>query len=252
MYYFVSDIHLGAGSSKQSQRTEDAFCRWLDMVAEDATAIYLMGDIFDFWFEYRRVVPKGYVRVLSRLSELTRKGVDVVFLTGNHDMWCYDYFEQECGVKIFRKPQIIDIAGYKYHLAHGDNLNIKDKPMLRAMNAFFRSSVARFLFSWLVHPDLAMRFGRWWSGKSRKSHNGDEITPESLKFLIEYAKSHHTTHSDVATYIFGHMHYPHYYRDENIDVLFMSDWSGDSAIYCVVDDSGEPQLKTFTIDETVS
>jgi UDP-2,3-diacylglucosamine hydrolase len=252
MYYFVSDIHLGAGGSKQAQRTEDAFCRWLDMASKDATAIYLMGDIFDFWFEYHRVVPKGYVRVLSRLSELTRKGVDVVFITGNHDMWCYDYFEQECGVKIFRKPQIVNIAGSRYHLAHGDNLNIKGKPMLRAMNSFFRSSVARFLFSWLVHPDLAMRFGGWWSGKSRKSHKGDDITPESLSFLIEYAKSHHGAHSNVGTYIFGHMHYPYHYRDEQMEVLFMGDWSGDRAIYCVVDDSGEPQLKTFDIDEAIS
>lgn len=252
MYYFVSDIHLGAGDKVQAQRTEEAFCRWLDMASRDAKAIYLMGDIFDFWFEYRRVVPKGYVRVLARLSELTRKGIDVVFITGNHDMWCYDYFEKECGVKIFRKPQLVDIHSHDIHLAHGDNLNIKGKPMLRAMNAFFRSSIARFLFSWLVHPDLAMCFGRWWSGKSRKSHKGDDITPESLNFLIEYAKEYHSTHSSVATYIFGHMHYPYEYRDEQIEVLFMSDWSGDSATYCVIDESGKPQLKTFDIDETVS
>ena len=99
MYYFVSDIHLGAGNEQSAKRTEDAFCRWLDMIACDARALYLMGDIFDFWFEYHRVAPKGYVRVLARLAELTRKGVDVVFITGNHDMWCHDYFESECGAR---------------------------------------------------------------------------------------------------------------------------------------------------------
>ena len=252
MYYFVSDIHLGAGDHRAAQRSEDAFCRWLDMVGKDAKAIYLMGDIFDFWFEYRRVAPKGHVRVLGRLAELTRRGVDVVFITGNHDMWCYDYFERECGVKIFRKPQIVEIEGKIYHLAHGDNLNIKGKPMLRAMNRFFRSSVARFLFSWLVHPDIALRFGRWWSGKSRKSHNGFVATPDSLKFLIDYAREHHTTNKRVSYYLFGHMHYPHRATEEDFDVLFLSDWSGTEATYGVIDDSGTPELKTFVIDETVS
>ena len=117
-----------------------------------------------------------------------------------------------------------------YHLAHGDNLNIKDKPMLRAMNGFFRSKVARFLFSWLIHPDLAMKFGRWWSGKSRKSHNSDNITPESL----------------------GHMHYPYLYDSKELNILFLSDWSGKEATYGLIDNMGNAQLKTFAIDETVS
>ncbi len=252
MYYFVSDIHLGSGDIAQQRRSEDAFCRWLDKVGEDAKAIYLLGDIFDFWFEYHNVVPKGYVRVLARLSELTRRGVDVVFLTGNHDMWCYDYFERECGVKIFRKPQIVDIHGMMYHLAHGDNLNIKDKPMLRAMNGFFRSKVARFLFSWLIHPDLAMKFGRWWSGKSRKSHNSDNITPESLTFLVEYARSHKAANPNIEGYIFGHMHYPYLYDSKELNILFLSDWSGKEATYGLIDNMGNAQLKTFAIDETVS
>jgi UDP-2,3-diacylglucosamine hydrolase len=252
MYYIVSDIHLGAGGEQHSKRAEDAFCRWLDMVATDAKAIYLLGDIFDFWFEYRRVAPKGHVRVLARLAELTRKGVDVVFITGNHDMWCYDYFEQECGIKIFRKPQVVEIEGRVLHLAHGDNLNIKGKPMLRAMNGFFRSSVARFLFSWLIHPDLALRFGRWWSGKSRKSHKGFEPSPESLKFLVDYAREHHAANKRVSTYFYGHMHYPYIHHDEGFDALFLSDWSGKEATYGVIDESGDPQLKTFVIDETVS
>ena len=95
MRYFVSDIHLGAGSSEERRRVEDAFCRWLDMVAKDAKELYLMGDIFDFWFEYRRVVPRGFTRVLARLAELSARGVRVVLFTGNHDMWCYDYLEVE-------------------------------------------------------------------------------------------------------------------------------------------------------------
>ncbi|MBO7307809.1 MAG: UDP-2,3-diacylglucosamine diphosphatase [Alistipes sp.] len=251
MIYFVSDIHLGAGSLDMQRRTEDAFCRWLDMAAKDATKIYLLGDIFDFWFEYRRVVPQGFVRVLGRLAELSRRGVEVVFYTGNHDMWCYDYLERECGMRIERQPQVEEVGGLRLHLAHGDNMNIKGQPMLRLMNSFFRSRVARVVFSWLVHPDVAMKFGRWWSGKSRKSHGSDEITPASLNFLVDYAIEHKARHADVDAYIFGHMHYP-YDRCDDVRVVFMSDWSGDKAYYVTLDDSKQLELKTFNIDETVS
>lgn len=106
MRYFVSDIHLGAGTKAERRRVEDAFCRWLDMAGKDATELYLMGDIFDFWFEYHRVVPRGFTRVLARLAELSARGVRVVLFTGNHDMWCYDYLAQECGVEIMRTPAL--------------------------------------------------------------------------------------------------------------------------------------------------
>ena len=251
MIYFVSDIHLGAGSHNHARRTEDAFCRWLDMVAKDATKIYLLGDIFDFWFEYRRVVPQGFVRVFGRLAELTQRGVEVVFYTGNHDMWCYDYLEWECGMRIVRRPRIEKVGGLNIHLAHGDNMNIKGQPMLRLMNSFFRSRTARVIFSWLIHPDLALKFGKWWSGKSRKSHGSDEITPASLNFLVDYAIEHKARHADVDAYIFGHMHYPFELRDD-VTLMFLSDWSGDKAHYVTLDDNSQLELKEFDIDETVS
>lgn len=252
MIYFVSDIHLGAGDREHARRTETAFCRWLDMVAVDAQAIYLLGDIFDFWFEYRRVVPQGFTRVLGRLADLSARGVQVVLFTGNHDMWCYDYLTRECGIEIVRKPSVVDIRGKRLHLAHGDNMNIKRQPMLRLMNAFFRSKVARWLFSWLVHPDLALKFGGWWSGKSRKSHGGECITPKNLDFLVDYAREHYAQNGDTEGYIFGHMHHPYELAEGNFHVLFLSNWSGSEAWYAVLDEKNKLQLKTFTIDETVS
>jgi UDP-2,3-diacylglucosamine hydrolase len=252
MIYFVSDIHLGAGDQQQSRRTEAAFCRWLDMVAADAEAIYLLGDIFDFWFEYRRVVPQGFSRVLGRLAELSARGVSVVFFTGNHDMWCYDYLTRECGVEIVRRPEVRDVNGRKLHLAHGDNMNIKGQPLLRLMNTIFRSTVARRVFSCLVHPDLAMKFGKWWSGKSRKSHGGEMITPHNLGFLVEYAREHHRQNGDTQGYIFGHMHFPHMLQEQSFSVLFLSDWSSTVATYATMNQEGELELKTFAIDETVS
>ncbi|MBQ8205063.1 MAG: UDP-2,3-diacylglucosamine diphosphatase [Alistipes sp.] len=248
MIYFVSDIHLGAGSREQAQRTERAFCRWLDMVAADATHLYLLGDIFDFWFEYRRVVPTGFVRVLGRLAELTDLGVRVTLYTGNHDMWCYDYFERECGIEVVKSPRVECIAGKRLHLAHGDNMNIRGNLLLRLMNATFRSRVARWLFSWLVHPDLSLKFGHWWSGKSRKSHGAEPIAADRLDFLVDYARQHHNESGDVAAYIFGHMHLAHRHTEASgLDVLFMSDWSGDSATYIELDEHGVLTPKTFDI-----
>lgn len=252
MIYFVSDIHLGAGSDAEARRTERAFCCWLDYVAKDAEAIYLLGDVFDFWFEYHRVVPKGFVRVLSRLAELSDRGVQIVLYTGNHDMWCYDYLTRECGIRIEYKPRVELIYGKAVHLAHGDNMNIHGDTTLRIMNAFFRSRVARLLFSWLVHPDLALKFGQWWSGKSRKSHGGDNITTEHLDFLKDYARCHYAEHGDTYAYIFGHMHLPHACVDGDFRALFLSDWSHDVATYASMSLDATLELKTFNIDETVS
>lgn len=252
MIYFASDIHLGGGTPTQAEHTERAFCRWLNMVAKDATEIYLLGDIFDFWFEYLRVVPQGFTRTLGRLAALHDRGIRVVLFSGNHDMWSYDYLTRECGVEIVRKPEVVNINGLSIHLAHGDNMNIHGQPLLRAMNAIFRSGTARWLFRWGIHPDIALKFGRWWSGKSRKSHGTEHVTADRLGFLVDYARQHHTAHSDIRHYIFGHMHLAHRMTDDDIDVLFLSDWSGDKATYATLDEDNNLELKTFDIDETVS
>lgn len=247
MYYFVSDIHLGAGSPEQQRKTEAAFCRWLDSVQKDASAIYLMGDIFDFWFEYKRVVPQGFTRVLGRLADMSDRGVELHMFIGNHDMWCGDYLHRECGIKLHFHPEVCDIAGRRLHLAHGDNLNIKGQPMLRLMNAFFHSSTARWLFRWLIHPDIALKFGHWWSGKSRKSHSKSNITVAHLGFLTEYAREHHASHNDIDAYLFGHMHLAHDHREGNFRVMYLSDWSSDVAQYIAMDAAGNLEIKNFTI-----
>ena len=251
MVYFVSDIHLGSVDAEMSKRAERAFCRWLDVVGKDAKAIYLLGDIFDFWFEYRTVAPQGYVRVLGRLAELTDRGVEVVFYAGNHDMWCLDYLERECGIRVEKKPRVESIANRTIHLAHGDNMNISGQPMLRLMNSLFRSGVARWMFHWFIHPDFAMRIGRMFSGKSRKSHSKELLSVDMLNPLVEYAVDHHGENADVETYIFGHMHIPHYEEKEGAEILFLSDWSREEATYAQLGANGV-ELKTFKIDETIS
>lgn len=246
MYYFASDVHLGAGDELTSRRTEQRFVAWLDMVAKDAEEIFLVGDIFDFWFEYNYVIPKGFVRALGKLAELADKGVKITFITGNHDMWAKDYLERECGIKTFFTPQTVELAGKRLFVAHGDNMNIKNQPVLRLMNATFRSRIARVLFSWLVHPDIALKFGKWWSGKSRKSHSMETLTEKSLGFLIDYARGYKAENPTTDYIIFGHMHYPYDLSQEQLRVLFLGCWEGD-ATYAALDSEGNIELKTFAL-----
>ena len=240
MYYFASDVHLGADGSDETRRRERRFVAWLDMAARDAEAIFLVGDIFDFWFEYVRVIPKGFVRTLGKLAEIADRGVRIYFFTGNHDMWCYDYFERECGIKVFFSPQRMRLAGRNVLIAHGDNMNIDDKPLLRLMNTIFRSKTARGIFSW-----AALRFGHWWSGKSRKTHAAETLTRDSLGFLIDYARRYEAQHPDTDYIIFGHMHYACDYREDGLRVLFLGSWDEANPVYGVIDGEGEAELKTF-------
>ena len=241
MHYFVSDIHLGSGSVAEQRRVERLFLDFLTKIEGDAESLYLVGDIFDFWFEYKRVVPKGFVRVLGRLAELSDKGVKIVMLTGNHDMWVGDYLTKECGITLYTKPQTIIVADKTLFVAHGDNMNIKGQPVLRVMNAMFRSKCLRKIASWLIHPDCFMRFGQWWSGKSRKSHNTD-YGSEVLEHLVDYAVKYGSQH-EVDYFVFGHLHYAADIKTTE-RILFMGDWHSQPS-YVVLDNNGKIELKTI-------
>lgn len=253
MIYFASDIHLGAGDPATARRTERRFTAWLDAVSRDAEAIYLLGDLFDFWFEYRRVVPQGFVRTLGKLAELTDRGVRVVFFTGNHDMWVGDYLHRECGVEIHTEPQVVTLAGKRLFLAHGDNINVGHLPWLCFMNRVFRSRPLRWLFSWGVHPDWALRFGHWWSGRSRKGHGEEAARGASLtetytgssephtEPLVEYAREYSRTHA-VDLFVFGHMHFPRDCREGRLHVVNLGCWA-ENPSYAVLDAAGELTLK---------
>ena len=241
MYYFASDIHLGAGDAATARAVERRFVAWLDDAARDAEAIFLVGDIFDFWFEYRRVVPKGFVRTLGKLAELTDRGVRVVFFTGNHDMWVGDYLARECGLEIHTSPEVMTLSGKKVFIAHGDNMKIDGQPMLKFLNRIFRSRTLRWLFSWGVHPDWALRFGHWWSGKSRKSHAADTLDVSLTEPLIQYAREYAAMH-DVDHFVFGHMHFPRDFREGNLHVINLGCWEQYPS-YAVLDASGELPLR---------
>ncbi len=242
MHYFASDIHLGAGTEQEARQTEQRFVAWLDCVAEDAETVVLAGDIFDFWFEYREVVPKGFVRTLGKIAELTDRGIRVLFFTGNHDMWMGDYLQKECGVEVYTTPQEVVLGAKRLFIAHGDNMNIDGQWLLKAMNRMFRSKWLRWLFSWFVHPDWALRFGHWWSGSSRKRHaREDALTPSLTEPLIDYARTYARTHN-VDGFLFGHMHYARDYREEGLHVVLLGAWDCFPS-YAVLDKEGHFQLK---------
>lgn len=234
--YFASDIHLGSGDAPTARKVEKRFVAWLDRVSRDADAIVLDGDVFDFWFEYRRVVPQGFVRTLGKLAELTDKGLRIIYFTGNHDMWIYDYFQRECGLEVYTAPAVLKFGDQRIFVAHGDNMNIGGKHLLKFMNTVFRSGWLRWLFSWLVHPDWAVRFGLWWSGSSRKKHDRYEYRADITDPLINYARDYRTAHPEehIDHFIFGHMHYARDTREGDFHVVNLGCWARKD-MYAVLD-----------------
>ncbi|MFI3258655.1 MAG: UDP-2,3-diacylglucosamine diphosphatase [Rikenellaceae bacterium] len=236
MIYFASDIHLREGHLT----TEREFVAWLLRVSEDAEAIILGGDIFDFWFEYKRVIPMGFSRTLGTLSSLTDRGVRVIFIAGNHDMWLGDYLSRECGLEIYTKPHIFEFGDRRVHIAHGDNLNVRKDWKLQLINKIFRSKITFKLFSSLIHPDLALKFGQWWSNSSRKKHpvvvDVERTDGVGVEALVDYAQSvQNVTPCDY--YIYGHLHYPKVVEREGYKVLFTNDWS-ESPHFIKIDNEG--------------
>lgn len=205
--YFLSDAHLGSLAIEHGRMQERRLVRFLDSIKDKAAAIYLLGDIFDFWYEYRYVVPKGYTRFLGKLSELTDMGIEIHFFTGNHDIWAFDYLEKECGVILHKKPITTELYDKVFYLAHGDGLGDPDKKF-KILRNIFHSSVCQFMFS-ALHPRWGMWFGLHWAKQSRlKRPNGEEppYMGEDKEHLVLYTKEYIKNHTDVDFFIYGHRH----------------------------------------------
>jgi UDP-2,3-diacylglucosamine hydrolase len=204
--YFASDFHLGlASQSMQHERKrERKVIAWLDSIKRDAQTVFLMGDIFDFWFEYKHVAPKGFIRFLGAIAALTDSGISVHIFPGNHDLWMRDYLPKELGVRIHYEPLVVLSSGKKFYLAHGDGLGPGDKNY-KLLKKVFLSPLSNWLFRWL-HPDIGIGLARSWSKASRLGKAGeDEEYLGEKEFLTQYcqdveAKEHHDY------YVFGHRH----------------------------------------------
>jgi UDP-2,3-diacylglucosamine hydrolase len=204
--YFASDMHLGAGTYADTREREARLMRWLDMIKADAAEVFLMGDVFDFWFEYKTVVPRGYIRFLGKLAELSDAGIKLYLFKGNHDMWMFSYFEQELGATIISNELIIERDGKKFYLHHGDGLG-KGDTSYKMLKKIFRSPVCQWLFARL-HPNLSVGLANYWSAHSRiagkKNFEDQNQRPE---LLLDYCDTL-LQNNYYDYFIFGHKHRP--------------------------------------------
>mgnify|MGYP001793811746 CR=1 FL=1 len=205
--YFASDFHLGVPNAASSLAREQKIVRWLEMAAQDAHSIYLMGDIFDFWFEYTTVIPKGFIRFQGKLVELADSGIPIYIFSGNHDMWMFDYFPKEFGIPVIHKEQTLKVGDQKLLIGHGDGLGPGDR-MYKLLKKVFRNSFCQWLFARL-HPNLGIGIANYWSRSSRISSTkkGEDNFKGEKEFLLQYCRAQEAQgHHDY--YVFGHRHLP--------------------------------------------
>jgi UDP-2,3-diacylglucosamine hydrolase len=222
--YFLSDFHLGAPDPVQSLEREKRIIRFLEQIAPNAQHIYIMGDLFDFWFEYRWVVPKGFVRILGKLAELTDRGIPIDFFVGNHDMWMRNYFQKELNIPVHFEPMEREILGKKFLLGHGDGLGPGDHGY-KFIKKLFRNRIAQGLFG-ILPPSIGIGIANYFSKKSRaKTGVSDEIfTGEENEWLVQYCREQ-LKQQQFDYFIFGHRHLPLDIRlDDSSRYVNLGDW----------------------------
>jgi len=229
--YFFSDAHLGIPDHASSLKRELIMVQFLESIRKDALEIYMMGDLFDFWFEYKTSIPKGYARLLGKLAEITDSGIPIFFFRGNHDIWAFDYLQKELNIQIERKPQIKEILGKKFYLAHGDGLGTGDYGY-KFIKKIFEFKLNQWLFRW-IHPDIGLRLGLFFSRRSRYANavRDNKMKKEKRYKPIEetrlpiFAKKILAEGEEIDYFIMGHFHLM-----ENIDLgknarfIFLGDW----------------------------
>lgn len=242
--YFASDFHLGTPNEKASFERELRIIRWLDEIKRDACEIFLVGDIFDFWFEYKHVIPKNFIRFQAKLIELHDSGIRVHLFSGNHDMWMFDYFEKQLDLTIQREPKVYQLMNHKFYIGHGDGLGPGDYKY-KMLKKVFANKLCQKLFS-LVPPFIGMGIANFWSRESRaaQGHSEDKYKGNDKEWLYQYCESElQKEHYDF--FIFGHRHLP---IDETLSngksrYINLGDWLNYNSY--VVYDGEYLTLKTF-------
>lgn len=222
--YFLSDFHLGAPNAAKSLEREKLIVQFLDEIKEDAAVIFIVGDLFDFWYEYRNVVPKGYVRLLGKLAELTDSGIDIHFFVGNHDMWMKDYFQKEFNIPVYFEPKDFVFNNSTFHIAHGDGLGPGDHGYKR-LKKIFRNPACQWLFG-ILPPAIGMGVANYFSRKSRAKTGTIEETflGEDNEWLIIYSKEI-LEQQKFNFFVFGHRHLPIDFRLTNDSrYINLGDW----------------------------
>jgi UDP-2,3-diacylglucosamine hydrolase len=220
--FFASDFHLGLDAGMNPLKREKHVVRWLRSIADEAKAIYLVGDVFDFWWEYKSVVPRGFTRFLGTVSELSDRGIEIHFFTGNHDMWVRDYLQKECGMKVHTRPLKAEILGKIFYIAHGEGLGSRE-PGYRFLLWIFRNRFLRVLYS-ALHPRTGLAIAHGWSKHSRLAKNYmEEAEDLESEALVIHARNILKT-DRIDFFIFGHRHIKLDYRVENSRIFILGNW----------------------------
>lgn len=243
--YFLSDMHLGAHYLPDARANEQRLVRFLDSIAADAAEVYLLGDVLDYWFEYRTVVPRGYVRFLGALARLSDAGVKITWLTGNHDVWLFDYLRDEVGLTVRKHPFEITRGGVTFFLSHGDDVG-RQRRSYRFMRWCFYSRVCQVLYA-AIHPRWTYAIAHGWSTQNRTSRNPVRVAgsvEESIRNLLNFSRAYLKNHTQVAHFIYGHLHVARQVELEpGHDVTLLGDWI--SQFTYAVFDGHSLQLKKF-------
>lgn len=222
--YFLSDFHLGAPNEVESRKREDRLVRFLNHAKQDAAAFFIVGDIFDFWFEYKTVVPKGFVRILGCLAQISDAGIPIHIFTGNHDLWMNDYLAKELNAKVYFEPRQFKFGDKQFLIGHGDGLGPGDEGYKR-LKKVFTNPVCQWLFRQL-HPDMGIRLANYFSAKSRaKTGTADEqFLGADKEWLIIYCKEK-AKEMDVDFFIFGHRHFAIDFKlNDRSKYINLGDW----------------------------
>ena len=222
--YFLSDFHLGAPNEIESRKREARLVHFLNESKKDAAAFFIVGDIFDFWFEYKSVVPKGFVRILGCLAQISDAGIPIHIFTGNHDLWMQDYLSKELNANVYFEPQTFQLGNKQFFIGHGDGLGPGDYGYKR-LKKIFTNSVCQWLFRWL-HPDTGIQLANYFSAKSRaKTGTSDEVfLGEDKEWLIIYTKEQ-AKKMNVDYFVFGHRHFAiDFDINESTKYINLGDW----------------------------
>jgi UDP-2,3-diacylglucosamine hydrolase len=245
--YFASDFHLGSPGRLDTHQREKLIVQWMDEMKADMKMLFLVGDVFDFWFDYKKVVPRGYIRILGKLAELKDRGVEIHYFTGNHDLWMFDYLKKELDIPIHHEPIEIAVQQKKLLIGHGDGLGPGDKGYKR-LKKLFASPVAQTMFRW-IHPDLGIGLADYFSSKSREAQDAVQhfLGPEK-EWLIQYAENR-LKETNFDYFVFGHRHLPIDYTLSNGTSRYINlgDWLQFQS-YAVLRD-GQLQMKFYKNDD---
>lgn len=223
--YFISDCHLGGGYIADRRAHEARVVRFLDHIKDDAAALFLVGDILDYWYEYRTVVPRGYVRFLGKLAELADAGVRITWVTGNHDVWLFDYLRDEIGLTVQRQAAVVDVDGTPFLISHGDDVGHQSLKY-RMMKACFTSRLCQWLYA-SVHPRWTYKLATGWSTNNRTTRSAEAEEREkgpAAEELLRYVHEHHAKNPEVNHYVFGHLHLARLDEIDGVQVAFLGDW----------------------------